>query len=196
MMRNPKRWCVAALLGCVCFLVGHVLAQDEGQENPGAGMGGMPPYMKLTAEHEGFKKMVGQWDSSWEWTMPMPMKGTGTATTEVILGGRFVRQVYKSQMMGQPWEGVLLLGYDTIEKEFVSVWIDSMSPLMSISRGKQQEDGSVKMFGVEPDPMTGQKKKVAHVTRWINDNQYTVAFYVVGDDGKETRMGLVTYTRK
>ena len=40
------------------------------------------------------------------------------------------------------------------------------------------------------------QQKVANVMRWINDNQYTVAFYLIGEDGKEIRMGLISYTRK
>ncbi|MHC4972830.1 MAG: DUF1579 family protein [Planctomycetota bacterium] len=195
-MKNPKLWCIAALLGCVCFLVGNVTAQEEGGKKPAAGMGAMPEHMKLTQEHADLKKMVGQWDSSWEWTLPMPMKGTGTATTKLILGGRFIRQDYESEMMGQPWQGVLHLGYDTIEKEFVSVWMDSGSPIMSVSRGKRQADGSIKLIGMDPDHMTGKKHKVAVVTRWVNDNQYTVAFYTVSAEGKETQVGLMTYTRK
>lgn len=195
-MKNPKTWCVAVLVGCLCFLVGNVVAQEEeGGQKPAAGMGGMPEHMKLTAEHENFKKMVGQWDSSWELKLP-PMKGTGTATTKLILNGRFVRQDYESEMMGQPWQGVLHIGYDTVAKEFVSVWMESMSPIMAVSRGKRQADGSLRLIGTESDPMTGQRKKVAVVTRWLNDNQYTVAFYNIGDDGKETRAGLITYTRK
>jgi hypothetical protein len=195
-MKHKRLWCVAALLGGVCFLVGNVVAQDEGAKKPAPGMGGMPEYMKLTQEHADLKKMVGQWDSTWEWRLPMPMKGTGTATTKLILGGRYLRQDYESQMMGQPWQGVLHLGYDTIEKEFVSVWMDSMSPIMSISRGKRQADDSVKLVGNEPEHMTGKKQKVAVVIRWINDNQYTTAFYTIGADGEETRVGLLTYTRK
>lgn len=195
-MKNPKTWCLAALLGCTCFLVGNVVAQEVGGQKPAAGMGAMPEHMKLTAEHENLKKMVGQWDSSWELMLPKPMKGTGTATTKLILGGRFIRQDYESEMMGQPWQGVLHIGYDTIEKEFVSVWMDSMSPIMAVSRGKRQADGSLRLIGTEPDYVTGQKKKVAVVTRWLNDNQYTVAFYAVDKDGSETRAGLITYTRK
>lgn len=195
-MRNPKLWCVAALLGCICFLVGNVVAQEDGGQKPAAGMGMMPEHLKLTAEHESLKKMVGQWDSSWEWKLPMPMKGTGTATTKLILGGRYIRQDYESEMMGQPWQGILHLGYDTIEKEFVSVWMDSGSPILSVSRGKRQADGSIRLIGMDPDYMTGKKMQVAVVTRWINDNQYTVAFYTVDKAGKETQAGLMTYTRK
>jgi hypothetical protein len=194
-MKNPKLWCVVSLLGGACFLVGRAVAQDEGKEKPGGGMA-KPEHLKLTQEHEDFEKMVGKWSSTWEFSMPMPSKGTGTATSKLILDGRFVRQDYESSMMGRPWQGILHLGYDPADKEFISVWMDSMSPAMSVSRGKRQADGSVNLVSVERDFMTGKKQKVAHVMRWINDNQYTIAFYVIGDDGRKTRMGHIAYTRK
>ncbi|MHC4550097.1 MAG: DUF1579 domain-containing protein [Planctomycetota bacterium] len=196
-MRNRWLWCGVALFGGLCFLMGSVVAQEESKK-PGAGPGAMPGWMMLTKEHAGLRKLVGEWDSEWRfWMAPdaPPSQGKGSARAKLIHGGRFLRQEYKSTMMGQPFEGLLFLGYDTIDKEFVLAWMDSMSPVMSISRGKER-DGAVRLYGWEPDHETGKKRKMLSVVRWAGDDRYTVTSYTIGEDGTETRAGEISYTRK
>ena len=197
-MRKRRTWCAVALAGCACLFVGHVVAQDEGGKEAAPAAGGMPAHLKLAEEHQTLRRMAGRWDSEWTWTAPgmPPLQGKGTATSQLLFEGRFLRQDYESTMMGQPWHGILHMGYDTIDKEFVSVWMDNMSPLMAISRGKRQADGSIRLVGIEPDPASGRKQKVVVVIRWADDDRYSVAFHTVGADGKETRVGLMTYARQ
>ena len=99
--------------------------------------------------------------------------------------------------MGRDWSGRLLLGYDTIDKEHVAVWYDSMSPIISISRGKEK-DGVITYEGMEADHMNpaGTKQKSKMTVQWDNDDQYSLTFYKVLADGTDQKAGEITYTRK
>ena len=185
----------AALLCGASFLAGHVLAQE------GEPMGGAPPmpeWAKLTKEHADFAKMKGTWDVKTKmWMKPgqPPTDGTAVATSDVILGGRFVSEVFKGNFMGEDFEGHALLGFDTIDKEYVSVWVDSMSPIVYVSRGTGA-DGNITFKGKEPDWMTGKKKNTQMVIEHKSDDEHISKFYDVGADEALTQTMELHYTRR
>ena len=81
-------------------------------------------------EHEMLKKDVGTWDATVEMFMapgapPAVSKGTETVT---MLGGFWQLTEFKSEMMGQPFEGRGATGYDPAKKKYVGTWVDSMTP--------------------------------------------------------------------
>ena len=196
-MRNRWMWFAVAVTCCACFFMGTVVAQ-EGEDK---GMGGMqmPAWMQKTQEHEDFKKSVGDWTVNAKFQMAPgapPMETTAEAKTTLILNGFFMRQDYKGNMMGRPFEGVLHIGYDTIAKEFVSVWIDSMSPYLFLSRGKINEAGVLVLKGKEPDPMTGKIKDNEMTLEWTDADTYVFTFYSFGEDGTKTKGGEMVYKRK
>ena len=179
------------------LLLGPVVAQ----EGEGGGMGmQMPGWMKLTKEHADLAKIAGDWTYTMKmWMAPgtPPMESTGTASGKLLWQGNYLEQQVGGNMMGQAWKGRLLLGYDTIDKEHVAVWYDSMSPIICISRGKEK-DGVITYEGMEADHMNpaGTKQKSKMTVKWDNDDQYTLTFYKVQADGTDQKAGEITYTRK
>ena len=161
------RWLAlgALALGLAGFVAGQVAAQDE----MGGGMQ-MPEWTKRTKrtkQHEDLAKMVGTWDVTMKmWMVPdsPPMESTGISTGKALLGGNYVQQDFEGSVMGGPFEGVLMLGYDTVDKEFVSVWMDSFHPVMYVGRGTEK-DGLTTYDAEEPDFMTGKKKKTRMTIR-------------------------------
>ena len=198
-MKNLWIVSAAVLLCGLSFFVGSVVAQDMGGEDkPAAGMGmGMPEWMKKTKEHEWIGKGVGEWTvASKMWMAPgaPPVAGTGELSTESMFDGKFTVSMFKSSWMGNPYEGHLLTGYDTVAKEFFSIWIDSYGPIASISRGTMV-DGVLKMTGTGPDQMTGKPMKTASTMTWQGDDQYTFTMYkIVGE--QQIKGFEMVYTRK
>ena len=80
-------------------------------------------------EHEMLKKDVGTWDATVEMFMPgappSVSKGTEIVT---MLGGFWQLSEFKSEMMGQPFEGRGTMGYDPAKKRYVGIWVDTMTP--------------------------------------------------------------------
>ncbi len=98
-----------------------------------AGAFAQPLVPQPGPEHEVLKRDVGAWDVTMEITpgpgMP-PFSMTGVETN-TLLGGRWLLTEYKSEMMGQVFEGHGIVGYDPTKKAYVSVWADTMSTSLS-----------------------------------------------------------------
>jgi hypothetical protein len=188
-MKRYLRFTVPALACAAGLLVGVAVAQEGGAEGGGMGMP-TPPWMTKGKEHDLLKKLVGTWDA--QATMAGQPLGPGTAENAMVLGGNFLEQRYKGKMVTEDFEGRLLLGYDTLDKQWVSIWVDSMSPVFSISRGTEK-DGVVTFKTNDPDMMdpTGKRKEGTMTVTWTGDNSYTVAMSQGG--GMEFK---IAYTKK
>jgi hypothetical protein len=196
---NKLMTSAAVLVACGgCFLAGQVFAQDEGGNADGGGGFPVPAWAQMGAEQEAFKKSVGTWDVHTKmWMAPgqPPMEGHDKATSTLLFDGRYLETMYEGSMMGQSFTGRLLLGYDRVDKEYVSVWIDSGSTYISVSRGPEK-DGVITLAQNDPDWMTGKKKPTEMVLKWTNDNEYVLTFQEKGADGANRTTMEFTYTRQ
>jgi len=190
-MSSKRRITIIAAIAVSAFFLGQVAAQDQ---EP-AGDHKTPPWMQTTQQHKDMAASVGTWDVKGEmYNAPgqPPMKFSGTAVRRMVLGGNYLAEVFKGAEF--PFEGHLLQGYDTVRKEFVSIWADSSSPVMSVSRGTQGEDGKVVMFSEEPDLGSGKLVKMKSVIE-PHKGGMTMTAYKVTDKGETISMKLV-YTRR
>lgn len=121
-------------------------------------LGETGPQHKFLADH-----LVGEWDVvSRFWMDPAApaIESTATSTARPILNGRYIQSDYSGDMMGMPFTGISITGYDNYTKQFNAVWIDSMSTAMFISNGSMARDGSGLTFhGTMNEPMTGEINK-------------------------------------
>ena len=65
--------------------------------------------------HKLLAKLEGSWTTrSRGWMDPgePPVESTGTCEQRMILDGHYLRQEYAGDMMGAPFTGINLLGYD------------------------------------------------------------------------------------
>lgn len=151
------------------------------------------------AHHKHLEKMAGRWDA--EVTMwPAPgapeQRSTGRSSNAMIMDGRFLRSDYTGEMMGMPFTGVSLWGYNNVTGEYESVWIDSMSTGMFVSTGSCDAEGrTFTMNGSYKDAFTGQMRNSRFVTRIENEDKHVFEMYEV--DGQEQWMTMrITYTRR
>ena len=173
-----------------------------GQPTPEQAAAEMEAWMKLGQpgpEHARLKKMVGTYKTEAEMVMAPgtpPQKSSGTQTYEEMLGGRYIHGTYTGEMMGMPFQGMSLMGYDNQKKKYFTAWVDSMSTGMMVSEGTADASGKVITFtGSYDDPMTGKAKKYRQVTTVESDDKHKFEWFENGEDGKEYRMMIVTYTR-
>ncbi len=100
--------------------------------------------------HKELMQQAGQWSVHYKFRMPADapwMEMTGTNTSKPVLGGRYLMEEHRFDMMGMPMEGWLFLGYDNEADEYISLWMDTGSTWWSESRGTRAPDGSVAMTG-------------------------------------------------
>jgi len=152
----------------------------------------MEAYMKMMApneNHEIFKKFVGEWDvmtKAWMQPGADPVESKNSAKIEVIMGGRFMKMDFKGMMLGQPFEGLQIVGYDNAQRKYATFWIDSSSTAFYLQTGTLDETGKVlNETGEWLDPITGGTIKVRAKTEMISDNELHYEMYMTGPDGKE-----------
>jgi hypothetical protein len=163
-------------------------------------MESMQKYGMPGKEHEYLKKYAGDWNvemKSWEKPGAEPMVSKGTMKGEVIFDGRYLLLHFDSTMMGMPFKGLQLMGYDLFQKKYVTVWVDNMSTAFAPTTGTTDAAGKVfTETGVWPDPSTGGTSKVKVVTTWLAGGKYTFEMFMPMPDGKEVKWMEMTATKK
>jgi hypothetical protein len=149
-------------------------------------------------EHKALAPLAGSFTAVVRMWMggPKPVENTGTADGKAILGGRFYEEVFTGTVMGQPFEGRGLIGYDNAKKKYVWSWIDSMTTALSTAEGTADATGKViTLKGESYDPATKKMAPVKYVFRIESDKKHTFESWELVN-GKETRTMEVVYTRK
>jgi hypothetical protein len=149
--------------------------------------------------HKVLDPLVGDWDYSIKWWMSpdvKPEESKGTSNIKWIMGGRFIEQAVEGTSMGQPFEGMGLMGYDNEKKQYQSIWIDNMGTGMM--KGSGNYDPNTKTLtdqGTFSCPAEGEKS-YRGVLKMIDNDNFTYEWYMPGPDGKEFRAMEIVYTRK
>jgi hypothetical protein len=193
---------LAVITLCVALTVSPALAKGKKAEKQMDPQAMMELWKKLGTPgepHKLFAGLVGSWTTTTkEWMEPgkPPTESTGTAEMKMLLDGRFLYQEYNSRMMGQPFSGIGIDGYDNLTKKYVTAWIDSMGTGIFMMEGTASPDGkTITLKGSHPEPGGG---RMSHRAVWkiVDNNTQTFDMYGAHHGGKETKMLEITYTRK
>jgi hypothetical protein len=156
-------------------------------------------YMTPGDMHEMMAKSVGEWTYiSKYWMDPSapPTVSEGKSVNEMILGGRYLKSMSYSEVMGMPMEGMNILAYDKGTNEFFSFWIDNLGTGMTTARGKYDQKTKVcKMKGTMVDPMSGSEIEYIQTMQFIDDDNQLFEMYMI-QDGKEIKNMELVFKRK
>ena len=156
-------------------------------------------YMTPGSVHQMMAESSGEWNSSvtmWMDPAQPPQKIDGSCTNEMIMGGRYLKSSQKSSMMGMPFEGLMLLGYDNAKKEFTEVWYDNFGTGTSIFTGKyNDQDSTLHLSGTMVDASTGKEIQCREDMKFIDKDNQIMTMYVM-QDGKEVKNMEQILTRK
>jgi len=199
-----NRLCVMAALALVAS-AGAAMAQDGGEATgqdlpPGISEEMMAAWQKAASpgpEHERLAAMAGNWTFSGTfWMAPEapPETSTGTAEREMTLGGRVLVERVKSEMMGQPFEGFGLSGFDNVSGKYWGTWNDNMGTGLMIAQGTCAEDGTCEFTGTWNDAMVNGPKTV-RMTMKADADREVHAMYDKAPDGTEFKSMELVYTR-
>ncbi len=202
-------FCITILLAAALMLwVGPTVAQEERtaaspreykqvdeatQRWMDAAMPGEP--------HRVLDRFIGLWNVTTRMWMEgpgsEPSETTGIVTCEWILKSHYVRQETRGMMMGIPFEGWAITGYDNLKKQYVGIWIDSVSTGIYTLSGHLDPTGTVlTMYGEVDDPMTGEFGKInKYVTRFIDEDHLVFEIHDPSR-GENTKVVEMDYRRK
>ncbi len=197
--------CAAALLVLPLQGKSQEKAQKETPTMQGTEMDAMmKKWMEAATPGEPHKKlndMVGTWQTtmrSWmNGTDGEPTVSKGSSEVKWVLGGRFLQQDAKGEMMGMPFNGIGFTGYDNINKKYVGFWIDNSSTGIYPSEGTLDKEGKVlTMIGKMDDVTTGEHDKtIKYVYRFINKDKHVFEMHDLSLPEGKTRVGEIEYIR-
>lgn len=201
--------CIALVAGAVGF--GTALMLGAGDPDKGKAPHGQPqmtPEMQKMMEaweaaskvgpmHEKLNFFAGNWNCDVEemWG-GNTQKSKGSMTSESIYGGRFIMSKYQGEMMGAPFMGTAVMGYNNASKMYETLWFDSMSTGMALSTGSMDTAGKkLSMSGETVCPMTGKPMTCRSTTTITGPDSYTMEFYHPNMEGKEELAMVINYKR-
>jgi hypothetical protein len=187
---------------CLVLTASVAMAKDKKSEKQMDPQAMMEMYQKLATPgepHKLFATLAGSWTTTTkEWMEPgkPPTESTGTADMKMLLDGRFLYQEFTSQMMGQPFSGIGIDGYDNLRKRYVTTWMDTMGTGFFTMEGTASADGkTITLKGQHDEPGGGH---MTHRAVWkiVDNNTQTFDMYGTHHRGKEMKMLEIAYTRK
>jgi len=148
--------------------------------------------------HDALKALAGNWKAEVKcWMDPKgsPEVSHGTASAKWIFNGRFLEEEFHGEMMGRPFAGRTLLGYDNTKQTFNSVWMCDTQTSMFVSEGKGDSGFKViTLEGKSTCPATERKDvPMKTVLRVINPDKHILEMFD-GSQGNAKTMEI-TYTR-
>lgn len=155
----------------------------------------MDQMMALAPEHAYLKQYLGTWTTETSWSEgDVEHKSKGSATFTEVFGGRYIKSEFQGEMMGAPFTGSMLIGFNKNQKKFEGTWIDSWSTQVFMFTGTADSTGKViTTSGMMDDPMSGQSMMSKQVTTFKGD---VMTFEMYGThDGNEMKMMTITYTK-
>jgi len=192
-----------SLLVLTLLLAGPAAAQEAGQPamtpEEQATMAAFQKAGAPGAEHANLAAMAGTYDlgiRSWHSPGAEPVTDTGTATRRMILGNRVMVEDVEAQMMGQPFTGHGLHGFDNVTGKYWTTWNDSMTTGLMVSEGSCDADGACTYTGSYNDPVSKQPQTTRMTTRWTDPSTEVFEMFAPGPDGKEARMMEITYRKR
>ena len=192
----------AAAIGFVATLA---LAQSGSEHPPMTPeqQAEMDAYMKAGtpgAPHQALAAMAGSYDvkvKSWHEPGGPAQEDVGTATRSMLLDGRVLAEKFDGAMMGMPFTGHGMTGFDNVTGKYWSTWNDSMSTGIMVSEGSCDAKAQACTFtGSWNDPIKKAPFKARMTTRWTSPTTEIFEMYGPGKDGKEMKMMEITYLKK
>ena len=183
---------------CICLLCAAGLFAQDKNADPEAMQKAWMDYMTPGPIHKMWAESAGEWKFKMKmWMNPAaePMVSEGTSSNEMILGGRYLKSVRKGSMMGMPFEGWSLMGFDNISMEITAVWYDNGGTGTAIAKGTfDQATNTITLHGSAMDPMSKKEKPSRQTFMFIDKNNQLMEYFMIKGD-KEIKIVEVSYSR-
>ena len=125
-------------------------------------------------------------------------ESTGTSESSWIMGGRYVKEEVSGTSMGQPFEGVSILGYNNGTEQYTSYWFDNMSTGSMYTEGDYDPDTKTISSAGDFFLSVFKAERTAYrtVLTILDNNTHTYEMYMVGPDGNEFLAMQINYSRQ
>jgi|SRR5690606_16951483 len=157
-------------------------------------------YMTPGKVHSMLASEVGSWDEEmtmWMGPGAQPQKFKMNCEISMIMGGRYQQGRHTGDMMGMPFEGISVVGYNNASGKMESTWVDNMGTgIMYMNAPYDGSSKTIEFKGDVVDPMTKKNKKFREVYTIVDENTRKMEMYDVGPNGKEYKSMEIIMKRK
>jgi len=157
-------------------------------------------YMTPGDMHKMLAASNGKWTAeitSWMDEKAPAQKSTAVVENKMVLGGRYQQMTCTGLMMGMPFEGVGMTGYDNSKKMFVNTWQDNMGTgIMTMEGTYDEATKTTTMKGKCADPITGTTTEMRETFKIIDDKNQLMEMYSTPEGGKEYKNMEMKLVRK
>lgn len=162
----------------------------------------MDAYMKASTpgpQHKWLASTAGTYAvkmKTWHEPGATPGQESGTSTRKMALDGRVLVEDYKGTMMGSPFSGHGMTGFDNATGRYWSTWNDNMSTGVMVSEGHCDAKHACTFTGSWFDPVKKAKVTSRMTTHWTSPSTEVFEMYGPDPKGKEMKMMEMTYTKQ
>lgn len=214
-------WCIALAAGAVGFGSALMLGAGEPDKNmkphskpAGKDMSHAQPMPEMTEAqkkemeawmaagtpgkmHEKLGFFAGNWNAEVTSHHDGQTDVTkGSMKSEPMYDGRFIMSKFEGSMMGMPFQGTAIMGFNNVTQEFEQFWIDSMMTSMALNTGTIDTAGKkMTLTGDYECPMDHKQKSSRWVTTITGPDSYTMELYYPNPEGKEELVMVNSYKR-
>jgi len=191
MMNKPILLIAAATLavGGVGFALGANAMQE-----PQDASAMMP---KPGPEHKIMNQDLGTWNAAVKvWMAPgqPPMEMLGTESNKWDCNGLWMMSSFDAP--DGSFSGRGIGGWDSTKKQYVSVWVDSMSTYLATMTGTYDpKTKTVSYKGEAPDQDTGKMNKIRSTVEYVDVNTRRYTSWSTPAGGTEVKSLEINYTR-
>jgi hypothetical protein len=199
MKHSTYRPVLASLLGIIAVLAlvvtSGAVAQKEDPNTPNRMMEAWTAAATPGEMHRHLDRYEGQWTIHVKmWMMPgaPPEESPGTMTGEWLYDGRFMRTQYTGTVMGQPFVGTGIDGYDNVREVFTYTWYDNTRTGIMNLEGHCGDDAcrTVVYEGLYPDPVSGEMAHHRMVYTFTDPDSFEFEVFVKTPEGEMKTMEL------
>ena len=168
----------AALAAAItCIALDTQSAQDRGQD---AKKEQRPArQVELTELHKRLASEAGTWDAevrAWPGPNVAPSVSKAVERTRVLGKGLWLISDLEGKVMGRPYHGHRVVGYDAKKKRFVGTWVNTMSAGIVQLEGKWDAKTKARtMWLTMRHPLTRKPCKAKLVTRYVDAKRRVVS---------------------
>lgn len=150
-------------------------------------------------EHQWLASMDGEWHATirmWMDPSQPPTESKGSTVNEMIMGGLYQRSSHTGNMMGMPFTGESITGYDKAQKKFLATWIDNFGSSIMFMEGEYNpETNTLTLEGDMVDPATGKNIHIREIFTKTSEDSHNFVMYMI-QDGNEIKNMEINYSRK
>lgn len=148
-------------------------------------------------QHRKLAGLEGDWNFTTTWWASAEAPGvesSGTSTFAVLFDGRYVEQQMTATVLGEPYEGRGVLGFDKRLNRYVSSWIDNRQTSITHAEGTHDDAGAIHLNASHHvDPLVGDAGG-GRLVLTLGDEP-SLEWHDIGADGQEFRASETRYSR-